>query len=67
MKEIPESAEDIVNEVIWYNNHITIDKEYVFYKTWYNVGIIYISDLLNDQGTFMSYEELTSYYNFYCR
>ena len=66
MKEMPECAEDIVNEVIWYNKHIVIDKEYVFYKTWYNVGIIYISDLLNDQGAFMSYEELTSYYNFYC-
>ena len=66
MKEMPESAEDIFNEVIWYNKYILINEEYVFYKSWYNVGIIYISDLLNDKGAFMSYDELISYHNFYC-
>ena len=41
----PETPEQIANEIIWYNSHITVDKKIVFCEKWYQKGIIYIKDL----------------------
>ena len=48
-------------EIIWNNWFIRIDGKTIYYKTWVNKGILRISDLLDTDGHFLSFE------NFKCK
>ena len=56
----PQSAFDICNESLWFNQFILIEKKTVFHKHWYKAGIMFIGDIINNQGIFLSQEELES-------
>lgn len=50
-------AEDITqiqNEIIWNNSNILINKNALFFKNWYESGIIRLQDLLDADFTFLS-------------
>ena len=47
-------------EVIWNNRKILINGKPVFYKSWSNQNIIRIQDLLQEDGKFLSFKNLTS-------
>ena len=47
---------------MWFNEHISIDKKAVFWKQWYKKGISKVSGLLNEEGAFMSQQELSIKY-----
>ena len=53
---VPESSEEIVNQIIWYNSHIKIGNKLVFYQEAYNAGVLYVKDLIY-QNRLMMYEE----------
>ena len=40
---------------IFYNKNLTVGGKYFFYKSWFDSGICYIRDLLDDQGNFYEY------------
>ena len=48
---------------LWYNSLIIPEDHIFFIKTWYQNGIKLISDFLNDNGSFMSYDEFLNNYN----
>ena len=48
---------------LWYNSLIIPEDQIFFIKTWYQNGIKLISDFLNDNGSFMSYDEFLNNYN----
>ena len=54
----PVSSVDVRKEFLWFNDHITIDRNSVFLKTWYRCGIKYISDIIDQEGAFLSAEQL---------
>ena len=58
----PHNADEIRKECIWKNKFIKIDNDSLFNKELYNSGLICIDDLLNDRGTFLTYDELTTKY-----
>ena len=64
----PTKPEQIINQNLWFNSHIKINKKTVHYKKWERQGIRWVNDLLseNDDLTlrFLSYEELCEYYDF---
>ena len=43
----------IQNEIIWNNNSILINKNTIFFKQWYQNGIIRLQDLLGVDCTFL--------------
>ena len=47
---------NIFDMPLWYNNRITINKKHVFYENWYKQGIFYVSDLIDHNKEFLSYE-----------
>ena len=57
-----ESACDVKMQSLWLNEHITIDKKVIFWKWWYKNGISRVSDLLTEDGAFMSQQELSTNY-----
>ena len=42
--------EDYINQPIWYNDIVKVGGKSIFYKNFLEKGIVFIYDLLNDQG-----------------
>ena len=43
--------------ILWNNKDISIDQKTLFWKTWFERGIYYVQDLLNEDGKFLSLDE----------
>ena len=55
------SETDLLKSPIFYNNNnIKIGGTYIFYSMWYNIGIKYINDLINENGKFYTETEFTA-------
>ena len=57
---------EILNTSIWYNDKITINREPLFWKSWFDKGLRNIKDLINRDGTFITNENLKQEYNIKC-
>ena len=44
-QHIPENEEQILNEILWNNRFIKIEKFYVYYQSWHKAGAIRIKDI----------------------
>ena len=49
--------------ILWNNNSIIIDNATLFWKSWFERGIVTIKDVLNPKGKFLSYEEFSNKFN----
>jgi hypothetical protein len=49
----PENAQDVCNEYIWFNSHITINGSSIFYKKWYVKGVKHVADIIDHNGMFL--------------
>ena len=49
--------------IIWNNKYFTIGGSQVFYKDWWEKGVLYIHDLCLPNGQFMSYDDFIRKYN----
>ncbi len=56
----------IRNQIIWKNKCVTINKKPFFWTQWYENGIKRINDIVNEEGTFFTHEELSLRYNINC-
>ena len=43
--------------ILWNNGRITIERNSVFWKQWFNQGVTFTSDLMNSNGKFLTLEE----------
>ena len=48
---------------LWYNSYIIPEDHIFFIKIWYQNGIKLISDFFNDNGSFMSNDDILHNYN----
>ena len=55
------TAEQIPNQILWYNSHIRIKNVPVCIKKMYEKGVLYVKDLYMN-GKIMSHEEITELY-----
>ena len=58
MAFLPDNTFEIRKEVLWFNPVIKIHGKSIFYKHWYDKGILYIDDIVNENGEFLSHEEI---------
>ena len=49
---------DIACQPLWYNPLIKINNQVIFFKTWSLRGIRFVNDILNEDGSFLSYFEI---------
>ena len=58
-QELTETSKENNNNdlILWNNRKITIERNSVFWKQWFDCGILFISDLLNSDGKFLTLEE----------
>jgi len=52
----------IDNEILWNNHFITIGGKSIFYQQWYNAGVKNLSDILDEEGNFLSFPEFRKKY-----
>ncbi len=62
-KNGPECISDILNESLWLNDNIMVNKDYLQLKSWVNNAISQIRNILNEYGEFLKHEELKQKYN----
>ena len=43
--------------ILWNNGRITIESNSVFWKQWFDQGVTFISDLMNSNGKFLTFEK----------
>ena len=56
----PEGADEILDEYLWCNRSILIDKKPIFFKSWNEGGIKRISDVMKFNGLICSKEDLAN-------
>ena len=55
------SPQDVNSKfILWNNQNITIDGNPVFWKSWFDSSILFVHDVLNSEGNFLSLEEFQS-------
>ena len=56
-------CEYIGEGIIWNNKHILIGGQSIFLRDWYEKGVIFISDLCDHHGAWLSYDAFCKKYN----
>lgn len=57
---------DFLLQPLWYNPHIKVGGACVFYKQWYNRGVINVCDLMDRNGNLLSQEQFQLKYAINC-
>jgi hypothetical protein len=60
------SALDIRRETLWLNKLITINKDELLWTQWHIKGINQIHDIINQDGSFLTHQQLEEKYNIKC-
>ena len=55
------SADNVLQTPIFFNDNIIVGRKPVFISTWYNKGVTFVNDFVNDNGDFYSESELKIY------
>ena len=58
-----ESWEDFISQPLWYNKKLKIDNKPIFYSKWFINGVVLISDLLDEKGSFLELKDLKAKFN----
>ena len=66
LKEEPNTYNEILSEMLWLNLNIRINGEMIMYIEWYKKGIVYICDILDENGKIYSYNEFITTYKIKC-
>jgi hypothetical protein len=62
----PFSNKHILNEIIWNNKFITINRMPYLWENWKRAGIMYIRDIVKDNNDFLSHNEIQQKYDLQC-
>ena len=49
--------------LLWNNEEITIDKNTLFWKSWFKKNILSIQDILNADGNFLTFQQFQNKFN----
>ena len=52
-------TEDLYSQPLFYNHRFLIGKQSVFYKSWYDVGIQNVCDIIDENGNFLSKQKVS--------
>lgn len=62
----PDTPEDIQNQVIWMNSEVLIDEKPVSWETFWKNKIVFVNDILDSRGEFLSYDKFCRLYGQIC-
>ena len=53
----PTNNLELMKSVLWYNDHILVGKKTLYYRHWVKNGVHFVSDLIKENGKFLSLDE----------
>jgi hypothetical protein len=56
----PQNAEEVCRQTIWKNQHIRVNGQGICYKNWLRHNVIFVQDIINQQGNIMSKQEISN-------
>jgi hypothetical protein len=62
-KQTEQNYQSTLTQTVWFNNNIKIDNQPLFISNWFNKGVIFINDLLNNNGDVYSFDEFNAIYD----
>jgi hypothetical protein len=62
-KKEPNNIHEILDQSLWYNENLKMNKDYIYLRNWEYEGRNTIRDLLSDYGTFSNISELNKKLN----
>ena len=51
------------DQILWNNKHVTINGKSLFYKSWYENGMVYVKDIVNEEGKILLCIQLNAKFN----
>ena len=64
-KLTPKTFSDLTSMPLWYNENINAGGTSLYKPNFAEKGILFINDLINGEGDFLSYNEFQEYYNIF--
>ncbi|CAH3114491.1 unnamed protein product [Porites lobata] len=64
-QELRSNCEDPLQRefILWNNKDINVENKSVFWKSWRHKNVLFVQDLLNNQGNYLSPQEFSNKYN----
>ena len=62
----PLNNNEISNQILWCNTFIRVQNKPVLYYKWFESGCVYLKDLLNIDGHFLSFDQFNEKYHVGC-
>ena len=60
----PQNKTEVLDQVIWNNKFLIVNKKSIYFPRWHQAGIIYISDIFDvEKNCFLSFNSLCEKYN----
>ena len=59
----PKTWVDFLQSPLWYNHNIKVGGVTIYYKSWYDKGILFLNDLFDTDGNFFSLEKFQDTYS----
>ena len=57
----PKTWVDFLQSPLWYNQNIKVGGVTIFYKSWYDKGILLLNDLFDTDGNFFFVRKISGY------
>ena len=64
---MPNNINEILTQNLWYNAYITVNKECIFWKSWFDKDVKLVSELLDSEYSFLSLNELKIKFDVTCK
>ena len=65
-KRVPPEIDDIINHMLWNHKHITVNNAPFTWNRWLDNGVVYIKDVLDDQGSFIDHSGIHRKFGIQC-
>ena len=59
----PRTWDQFLSQPIWFNSNFKVGGTCMFYRNWYERGIRFVNDLLDENGSLLSYENVTQMFD----
>lgn len=62
----PESRDEILQQIIWFNSNILVEGKPIFWNKVFDHGILFINDIVDEDGKLMKYSQFIEMYDTIC-
>ena len=54
----PQSKAQVMSQIIWYNSDVCIQSSPIWWKRWFENGVLFVSDLFDENGCLIGFDKI---------